>query len=276
MEAKTDKGYVILSRSILDSPIMNKPPDYLKTWIYLLGKARHKSNGRLERGQGFTSLSEIADVLSYYVGYRKVVPSKKQIWGIIEWLRNPYEGNSEGNTIEPMIVTTKVTHGFVYTVCKYDVYQTPELYEGNSEGKIKDDTKERRKESGGNNKYKNDKNVKNDTIDIVDIETFFEKAWKLYPKKEGKGSVSKTQKKKLYELGDEFIRCIERYVQKRVGEDHKYTQMGSTFFNSGYVDYLDVNYEQTGYSQPTLFTPTGEVDNNRPMKPQSVKYQSRE
>lgn len=78
-------------------------------------------------------------------------------------------------------------------------------------------------------------------ISIVD---FFEKAWKLYPRKEGKGSVSKTQKKKLYDLGDEFIRCIERYVQKRTGEDSKYTQMGSTFFNSGYVDYLDKNYNQ--------------------------------
>lgn len=245
MDAKTNKGYVILSRSILDSPIMNKPPDYLKTWIYLLGKAQHKANGSLERGQGFTSLSEIAEVLSYYVGYRKVVPSKKQIWGIIEWLRNPYEGNSEGNTVEPMIVTTKVTHGFVYTVCKYDVYQTPELYEGNSEGKTKDDTKERRKESGGNNKYKNDKNYNKDKIDNVDFEAFFEQAWKLYPRKEGRGSISEKQKKHLYSLGDEFMRCIERCKKHKQGNDRKFLKVGSTFFNSGYIDYLDKNFEET-------------------------------
>lgn len=79
---------------------------------------------------------------------------------------------------------------------------------------------------------------------LNEIEDFFEKAWTMYPKKEGKGSISDSQKKKLYDLGEEFIRCIERYVQKRNGEDQKYTQMGSTFFNSGYVDYMDKNYSQ--------------------------------
>ena len=53
----------------------------------------------------------------------------------------------------------------------------------------------------------------------------FENLWNLYPKKRGKGNVSATQKKKLL-------------------------KNGSSFFNSGYVDYLPENY----VSYPTART----------------------
>ena len=74
------------------------------------------------------------------------------------------------------------------------------------------------------------------------IETFFETAWGLYPNKKGKGSVSKSAKSKRFKLGDEFIRAIERYVEHVKGKDAQFIMHGSTFFNSGYVDYLDANY----------------------------------
>lgn len=79
---------------------------------------------------------------------------------------------------------------------------------------------------------------------------FFEECWKLYPNKKGKGQVSDTKKKEIYKLGDEFKRCISRYV-KDVEEERKKGfkdlnfKNGSTFFNSGYVDYLDKNYEES-------------------------------
>ncbi|MDA8227825.1 MAG: replication protein [Desulfitobacterium hafniense] len=73
----------------------------------------------------------------------------------------------------------------------------------------------------------------------------FETLWKLYPKKEGKGQVSKTQKEKLAKIGiEELTRTIERYKKAKEGVDRKYIQNGSTFFNSGYVDYLDSNYQE--------------------------------
>lgn len=78
------------------------------------------------------------------------------------------------------------------------------------------------------------------------IELFFCDCWKLYPKKKGKGSISDSKKKELYKLGDEFKRCIERYnaeINKNKTEE-KYIKQGSTFFNSGYVDYLDENYTE--------------------------------
>jgi predicted phage replisome organizer len=78
----------------------------------------------------------------------------------------------------------------------------------------------------------------------MEADELFEKLWKLYPKKEGKGSVKDTQKKILLKIGyDEMVRCIERYKKAKEGVDKKYIKMGSTFFNSGYVDYLDKNYE---------------------------------
>ena len=74
-----------------------------------------------------------------------------------------------------------------------------------------------------------------------DIDEFFEKIWKLYPKKRGKGQVSDSKKKVLFNIGiEEITRAIERYTAEHT--DNKYLQNGSTFFNSGYVDFLDENY----------------------------------
>jgi len=75
------------------------------------------------------------------------------------------------------------------------------------------------------------------------LDEFYESIWKHYPVKKGKGSVSKTQKMKLQRIGyDEIIRCVERYCKEIKGEDRQFWKHGSTFFNSGYVDYLDCNY----------------------------------
>lgn len=77
----------------------------------------------------------------------------------------------------------------------------------------------------------------------ADVLALFEKLWKLYPLKKGKARISDTQKIKLYEIGfDEMSRAIERYKQYVESIDYLQYQNGSTFFNSGYVDYLDENY----------------------------------
>ena len=82
------------------------------------------------------------------------------------------------------------------------------------------------------------------------IGEFFEEIWRLYPIKKGKGQVSQTKKKYLYQhVGlDQMKRCIERYTEdmKSSERDKKFWMHGSTFLNSGYVDYLDENY---GYDE---------------------------
>lgn len=154
-------GYILESRSILESDIWEKPPLYFKVWHYLLLKARFAPSGGLKRGQLFTSINEIREACSYKVGYRKVKPSKKEIWGIIDWLRSPHERNYDGNSRGTMIVTTKVTHGMVVTICNFNHYQNPNNYESNNESNDENRTKELRKERQGNNKkeerYKKDK-----------------------------------------------------------------------------------------------------------------------
>lgn len=79
------------------------------------------------------------------------------------------------------------------------------------------------------------------------LDSFFESIWKLYPIKKGKGKVSKTQKQKLQKIGyDQIKRCVERFVEEAEKEhrDKQYWPHGSTFFNSGYIDYLDENCEE--------------------------------
>lgn len=149
-------GYILISRSILNSEIWRKPPLYQKVWLYLLINAQFKPYKDLERGQLFTSIPEIQDACSYYVGYRKEVPTKDQIYKILDWLRTSHESNNESNnesdTNARMITTTKATHGMVVTICNFNVYQCSENYEGNNESNdervAKATRKQQRKMSG--------------------------------------------------------------------------------------------------------------------------------
>lgn len=78
------------------------------------------------------------------------------------------------------------------------------------------------------------------------INECFERLWKKYPNKKGKGQVSDTKKKVLYQIGEEHIqRALKRYLDGLEKDaSWRKPQNGSTFFNSGYVDYLDENYEK--------------------------------
>ncbi|MEN7441069.1 transcriptional regulator, partial [Anaerostipes caccae] len=73
----------------------------------------------------------------------------------------------------------------------------------------------------------------------------FERLWKAYPNKRGKGQVSDAKKKKIAEIGEEEMqRAMARYIEELEQQTWKKTQNGSTFFNNGYIDYLDENYEK--------------------------------
>ncbi len=78
----------------------------------------------------------------------------------------------------------------------------------------------------------------------ADADALFERLWKLYPCKRGKAQVSKANKMHLLDIGfDELQRAIDRYKADLDNETWRIPQNGSTFFNSGYVDYLDANYD---------------------------------
>lgn len=95
-------------------------------------------------------------------------------------------------------------------------------------------------------------NYKN-TMCKAEALALFERLWQMYPNKKGKGQVSETQKKRLLSIGeDALVKAIERYsAELKKDADWRKPQNGSTFFNSGYVDYLDENYKG-GYDPESL------------------------
>ena len=96
----------------------------------------------------------------------------------------------------------------------------------------------------------NKKNIDKETnkTSSAEIENFFDECWEMYPSKLGKGSIKDKAKKETYKLGEEFKRCIKRYIEfveqkrKKDFKDLKWKN-GSTFWNSGYIDFLDENYK---------------------------------
>lgn len=85
--------------------------------------------------------------------------------------------------------------------------------------------------------------VNNNSLCKKDAQSLFEELWKLYPVKKGKGQVSDTAKMRLLKIGkEEMIKAIDRYKSYVAKKKNLSYQNGSTFFNSGYVDYIDKNY----------------------------------
>lgn len=92
---------------------------------------------------------------------------------------------------------------------------------------------------------------------LADVNSFFEALWDMYPVKKGKGQVSESKRRTLYAIGfDNLQQAIERYL-KELERDAEWRkpQNGSTFFNSGYIDYLDENFvpdqpKRTGRKEP--------------------------
>jgi hypothetical protein len=215
-DSKIKGGYILLSRKIIESKIFNKPPLYLKVWVYLITKAQHKQYNNLKRGQLWTSIPEIMEACSWYVGYRKVIPTKSQIYTIIKWLRNPYEGNDETNNNETMIATTKATHGMLVNIVNYNVYQTPKNYEGNDESNGENLTKKLRKQQESDNINKNDKNDKNDiniySDEIQEIHSYWKSLLKDINNAQLTDTLKDTIKAKLKKWDkDKIIEAIKNY-----------------------------------------------------------------
>lgn|GEM_PF-5685791 len=114
-------GYIMLSRRITNSAIMDKPPLFIKWWMWMLCKANHTTVN--ERGQTFnrgeliTTYSEMREVGKYQVGWRSVKPSNANVETCLKWMKK-----------EQMISTRKTTRGLFIYLMKYDHYQNGETY----------------------------------------------------------------------------------------------------------------------------------------------------
>ena len=117
----------------------------------------------------------------------------------------------------------------------------------NSKANVSEADKEKEKdkeEDKENNKNNVHSGASAKQITNVEINDFFDSVWNLYPVKKGKGQVSDSKRRALYKIGfEEISRAIDRYLTElQKDAAWRKPQNGSTFFNSGYVDYLDDNF----------------------------------
>lgn len=152
-------------------------------------------------------------------------------------------------------ISTKSTNKYtIYTINEYQKYiDCGQVAETTTEENtvVENGTKmEQTDENAKKNCEKSKENCeKSNKKAIIDC---FERLWKKYPNKRGKGQVSDAKKKVLYQIGEEHIqRALKRYLDG-LEQDASWRkpQNGSTFFNSGYVDYLDENYEKPPEPKP--------------------------
>jgi hypothetical protein len=170
-------GYILVSRKLIESEIWEKPPLYLKVWMYLLMRAQYKPYKDLDRGELVVSIPELIEACSYKVGYRTEKPTKSQIFNILDWLRNSDEASDERYDTETMIDTTKTTRGMVVKVSNYNVYQDSKNYEQNDEDnneKPLNDTMPKRQADTINKKEKKDKELKNKEIKDISQKRVFD------------------------------------------------------------------------------------------------------
>jgi len=244
-------GYILLSRKIIESQIWDKPPLYIKVWVYLLTCAQHKDYKGLKRGQLRTSIPEIQEACSWYIGFRKVVPTKDQIYQVLEWLRTGCAHNDESNTKATMIATTKATQGIVITILNYGHYQDSKNYESNDEGNDEKAMKPTRKQRAPNNINKNDKNDKNDKEIYIEIFEFWN-SLKITVHKELNKEMIKAMDKALgnhapQDIKTAMTRYAEAYHDSKYFFDYKWSL--SDFLTQGNTipDFLNEGSKWNSY-----------------------------
>ena len=115
------KGYYLKSRSIVNSPIMRKPPYVREIWDWLLMNANYTDETIadliIKRGQLLTSIKFIQESLHWLIGYRKEMYTENQVKKAIYILKDM-----------GMITTETIKGKFIITICNYAIYQDKNFY----------------------------------------------------------------------------------------------------------------------------------------------------
>lgn len=134
----------------------------------------------------------------------------------------------------------------IYKVINYDVYnplKSPsetQIQQGIEEEPTKLKPTENQLKTKSQPLKKKDNTEKTDNL--ISIEKVNE-IWQMYPSKTGTAKAKQKLPLLIKTYGEEQIkRCIERYKKNK--QDWRQWQNGSTFFNTGYIDYLDSNFSR--------------------------------
>lgn len=205
------EGWIRLHRKLLEDEVFQQEK-LLKVFVWCLLKASHKEHKQLvglvqvplKKGQFVTGRIKAATELDM---------PESTAWRLMKLLE------------KLKIISIKSNNKFsVVTLEKYEVYQ--------SEDKKVNNKRTANEQQMDTNK--NGKNEKNKTYGQME-----EHLWNLYPNKKGKDKAMKSIQNLIKEHGYEVMeKCVERYAEEVKGRDKKYIKHGSTFFNTGYIDYM--------------------------------------
>lgn len=217
--------------------------------------AQHTDYRKLKRGQLFTSIPEIMEACSWYVGYRKEKPKKEQVYQVIDWLRKSHETSYESNSKPTMITTTKVTHGLLISIENYDYYQTPKNYESNKETVYEEQEKiklEQQLPNNINKNVKNDKQIKNYDDNKNQNNQSEQNVFKFY-EQNGFGTLNPYVANKIDAWIEEFeneeliIHAMKLAIENDARKWNYIEAILRTWFNKGLKNISDVESEKLSY-----------------------------
>ncbi|WP_410495051.1 transcriptional regulator [Cellulosilyticum sp. ST5] len=245
-------GWVRLHRKLLSSSVFENEK-LLKVFIWCLLKASHK-----ERDQ-VVGLNTIELTPGQFVTGRKKAASEL---GLKESTTDNYLKALEKLKIISMKMNSKYR---VVTIENWELYQSKDEDVDSKatadEQQIDNKVTANKQQVDTNKNVKNVKKEKNNNNVHFDAEC--EKIWSLYPNKKGKAQAIAKLPKLIEQYGyDAIEKCVIAYANECKGKDIKYVKHGSTFFNGGYLDYLQIEAQEessTPTKGPYIDEETGEI-----------------
>ena len=205
-----NNGFIVLHRAFLNWEWYGNV-NTSRVFLHLLLTANHqdvKWQGiTIHRGELVTTIAKLA---------KETRLTDKQVRVALDHLKRTNE------------VTTKGANKYtLINVVNWRKYQDFNSEKGEQKGEQKGN---QRATNNNDNKYINN-----------NICAFFENLWALYPNKKGKSNVTKKALQAMADIGEErMTAAVKAYAKEVEGVDKKFIKHGSTFFNGGYEDYLDL------------------------------------
>lgn len=141
-ESYIPDGCILLARKLQGSDIWQKPPVWLKIWLYILQEVNHKDNKFFPRGTNLFNYKDIA---------RDCSTTYDSVKHCSDWLKSATQ-----------IATRKTTRGVVISVVNYELYQSLESYKSHDESHTFSQIEAKSKPNRSHTINKNDKNDKNE------------------------------------------------------------------------------------------------------------------
>lgn len=210
MTEKIKGGYILLARNMIESEIWQKPPAYLKIWIYILFRVNWQKSKHNEIGMDLFNFTQ------------EKIPGVKQtqIYDFLRWAKTL---NSSDQTTQ--ITTQKTTRGIRLKVNKYEYYQDPKNYQ--FQNTFQDTFQHNSKTipktliNSINTSYINSLSIqKNETLKLTKEER---EILKIYSKRNGAKNIN-AYIRKLIENGDylEILETEKKKIEKRRAEQARF------------------------------------------------------